>query len=98
MTGVATQILIQMRLDKQRDEQKPHWIVIREYLLTSCGIGGTEDPESIEINKAEEVTEPSQSESSENETSTAKSAAGQYIKMNQLLLQMVQTMVAEEMM
>ena len=37
-SGVDTQVAIQLRLDKQRDQRRQHWVVLENYLHTAFGL------------------------------------------------------------
>lgn len=44
--GVAMQVPIQMRLDKEQDERSEHWTILDQYLSTDCGVGNSSIGES----------------------------------------------------
>jgi hypothetical protein len=82
-TGVATQVPIQMRMDKERDERRPQWIVMEEYLSTSSGIGGTGVSGSTVTGEATgDETEQSGPESSETESGSTDITAGEIDEAN----------------
>lgn len=62
MTRVATQVPVQMRLDKERDKRRPQWKAMEEYLSTSSGICGTVDSESAEEDATIDETEQNRTE------------------------------------
>jgi hypothetical protein len=57
--GVATQVPIQLRIDKEREQQCQHWIVMEQFLDTSSGIGDViMTMEEMEV--AEDEPEPNE--------------------------------------
>lgn len=37
-SGVDRQVSVQLKIDKERDERRAHWVKLEQYLSTSCGI------------------------------------------------------------